>query len=220
MTDLDALTAACIEGPDDEGRLAVLADWLEERGDGRADAVRRILHWRAAVSAARPEEVPDDCADHVALVRNTAQALGHADARLWACACLRRLPRPFGSAGAGVLALPARRRVAAAAELLACGLLGADELRVVRAEALRVEAGTPLEGLALASFGNADPGRAVVWAVAEPGVGRAVRALLGAALLSLRPEPADRRYRLARQAVAAADRLLRERRGRGPGQGG
>src|SRR5262245_21563380 len=105
MTDLVALTAACIEGPDDEGRLAVLGDWLEERGDGRADTVRRVLRWRAVVSAARPEEAPDDSEDLVALLRSTAEALGGADARLWACACLRRLPRPFGSAAAGVLAL-------------------------------------------------------------------------------------------------------------------
>jgi hypothetical protein len=89
MTDLDALTAACLDDPDGEGRLAVLSDWLEERGDARADAVRRVLRWRALVSAARPEEVPDDGEDYAALLRNTAEALGPAAARLWACACLR-----------------------------------------------------------------------------------------------------------------------------------
>jgi uncharacterized protein (TIGR02996 family) len=36
MTDLDALTAACLEGPDDEARLAVLGDWLEEHDDRQA----------------------------------------------------------------------------------------------------------------------------------------------------------------------------------------
>src|SRR5262249_50581974 len=45
-TDLNALTAACLDDPDDEGRLAVLSDWLEERGDARADAVRRVVRWR------------------------------------------------------------------------------------------------------------------------------------------------------------------------------
>src|SRR5262249_31852931 len=74
MTDLDALTAACLDDPDDEGRLAVLGDWLEERGDARVDAVRSALRWRAAVSGARAEEGPDDCEDFAALLLTTARA--------------------------------------------------------------------------------------------------------------------------------------------------
>jgi hypothetical protein len=209
LSDRDALTAACLDDPDDEGRLAVLADGLEERGDARADAVRRVPRWRAAVSAARPEEIPNDSEDLAGLLRVTAEVLGAADARLWACACLRLLPPPFGGAAEGQLARPARRRVVAAAEPHACGLLGVDEARAVRAEALGAETG-PRKGLSLVSFVNADPGRAVVWAAAEPDVGRAVMTLLGASLLFLGPEPAERRARLARQAVAAADRMLRE----------
>src|SRR5262249_38325137 len=73
MTDLDALTAACLDDPDDdEARIAVLADWLEERGDARADAVRRVPRWRAAVSAARPEEIPNDSEDIAGLLHSTA----------------------------------------------------------------------------------------------------------------------------------------------------
>jgi hypothetical protein len=125
MTDLDALTAACLDDPDDEARLAVLGDWLEEHDDARADAVRRVLRWRALVSAARPEGVPDDSEDLAALLQNTAQALGQADARLWACACLRGLPLPQGGAGPALLADHRRRCVVAAVELFACGLLGA-----------------------------------------------------------------------------------------------
>src|SRR5262249_33821782 len=140
MTDLDALTAASIDDPDDEGRLAVLAVWLEEHDDARADAVRSVLRWRALVSAARPEEVPDDCEDYVALVRNTAQALGGADARLWACSCLRRLPLLEGGAGPALLADRPRRCVVAAAELFGCGLLGAEALLDARSEALRLGA--------------------------------------------------------------------------------
>jgi uncharacterized protein (TIGR02996 family) len=212
MTALSALTAACLDDPDDEGRFAVLSDWLEEHDDDRADAVRRVPRWRAAVAAARPEEIPNDSEDLVGLLRFTAEALGGPDARLWACSCLRLLPPPFGSGGEGLLARPPRRRVVAAAELLACGLLGADEARAVRAEALGAEARPQGRALSLVSFVNADPGRAVVWAVAEPGVGQSVMTLLGASLLFLGPVPADRRSRLARQAVAAADRVLRERR--------
>jgi hypothetical protein len=133
MTDLDALTTACLEGPDDEARLAVLGDWLEEHEDARADAVRRALRWRALVSAARAEEVPDDCEDSAALLRSTAEALGHQDARLWACACLRRLPLLEGGAGPALLADHRRRCVVAATELFACGRLGADGLRSARA---------------------------------------------------------------------------------------
>jgi hypothetical protein len=157
MTDLDALTAACLDDPDGEARLAVLGDWLEEHGDARADAVRRVLRWRAAVSAARPEEVPNDSEDLAAVglrlparpalaarefrvladwLENTAQALGPADARQWACACLRRLPLLQGGAGPALLADRRRRCVVAAAELFACGLLGADALRAACHEAL------------------------------------------------------------------------------------
>src|SRR5262245_52603187 len=114
MTDLDALTAACLDDPDDEGRLLVLGDWLEEHDDARADAVRSVLRWRALVSAARPEEVPDDCEAPAAPLRSTAEAQGHPDARLWACACLRRLPLLEGGAGPALLADHRRRCVVAA----------------------------------------------------------------------------------------------------------
>jgi hypothetical protein len=105
MTDLPVLTA-CFDGPDDEGRLAVLADWLEDHGDARA-AVRRLFRWREAVRGARAEEVLDDGEDVVALARSTALALGEADARLWACAWLRVLPLLEGGDGP---ALPDDRR--------------------------------------------------------------------------------------------------------------
>jgi uncharacterized protein (TIGR02996 family) len=215
MTDLDALTAACIDHPDDEGRLAVLADWLEEHDDDRADAVRRVLRWRALVSAARAEEVPDDCEGPAALLLNTAEALGQADARLWACACLRLLPLLQGGDGPALLADRRRRCVVAAPELFACGLLSADDLRAARA-ALGLGDGVGRREA------EADPGRLVVWALAEPDVGRAVRELLGADTLLLGAEGVrfERRSLLARRAVAAADRVLREGRGRGQGQGG
>jgi uncharacterized protein (TIGR02996 family) len=125
MIGLDALTAACLDDPDDEGRLAVLSDWLEERGDARADAVRCILRWRALASPARAEEVPDDCEDYLALLRSTAEGLGRPDARLWACSCLRLLPLLQRGAGPALLADHRRRCVVAAPELVACGLLGA-----------------------------------------------------------------------------------------------
>jgi hypothetical protein len=205
MTDLDALTAACLDDPDDEGRLAVLGDWLEEHDDARADAVRRVLRWRALVSAASAEEVPDDSEDLAALLQNTAQALGPADARLWACACLRRLALLEGGVGPALLADRCRRCVVAAVELFACGLLGADALRAARA-ALR-------PGGSVRSQAEADHGRVVVWVLAEPDVGRAVRQLLGAAILFLGTDDGrfERRALLARRAVAAADRALRER---------
>jgi hypothetical protein len=110
----------------------MLADWLEDHGDTRADAVRRVLRWRAAERDTRAEEVPDDCEDAVALQRSTALALGEADPRLWACACLRRLPLLEGGDGPALLA-DRRRCVVAAAELFASGLLGADGLRAARA---------------------------------------------------------------------------------------
>jgi hypothetical protein len=212
MTDLDALTAACIDDPDDEARLAVLSDWLEEHDDARADAVRRVRRWRALVSAASAEEVPDEQADEHpgeawALLENTAKALGQADGRLWACACLRRLLLLEAGAGTALLADPRRRRVVAAVELFACRLLGADELRTARAVLGLVARVSRREV-------EADPGRVVVWALAEPEVGRAAMQLLGAAFLFLGRDGG--RFRrgssLARQAVAAADRLLRERR--------
>jgi hypothetical protein len=177
MTDLDALTAACINDPDDEGRLAVLGDWLEEHDDARADALRGVLRWRALVSAARPEEVPDDCEDPAALLLNTAEALGHPGARLWACACLRGLPLLQGGGGPALLADHRRRCVVAAAELFACGLLGADELRAARSERLG------LGDRVGRQEAEADPGRVVAWALAEPDVGRSYRELLGAAVL-------------------------------------
>jgi hypothetical protein len=120
-----------------------------------------------------------------------------------------------GGVGPPLLADPARRSVVAATELFACGLLGADGPRAARAvlglgdDVNRREA-------------EADPGRVVVWALAEPDVGRSYRELLGAAVLFL-GTGGDRFRRatlLTRRAVAAADRALRERRGRGPGQGG
>jgi hypothetical protein len=167
------------------------------------------------VSAARPEEVPDDCDDLLALLRNTAEALGQADARLWACACLRLLPLLQGGAGPALLADHRRRCVVAAVELFACGLLRADGLRAARATlGLGARVG-PREA-------EADPGRVVVWALAEVDVGRSYRELVGAAVLFLGTDRA--RFRraslLTRRAVAAADRVLQERRGRGPGQGG
>ena len=66
------------------------------------------------------------------------------------------------------------------------------------------------------------PGRVVVWALAEPDMGRAVRELVGAAVLFPGADAGrfERRSLLARRAVAAADRVLRERRGRGRGDGG
>jgi hypothetical protein len=70
----------------------------------------RALRWRALVTAARPEEIPDDSEDLVALLRSTAEALGQADARLWARACLRRLPLLEGGAGPALLADRRRRR--------------------------------------------------------------------------------------------------------------
>jgi hypothetical protein len=95
-----------------------------------------VLRWRAAVTAARPEEVPDDCEDLAGLMHMTALALGQAEARLWACACLRQLPLLEGGVGPALLADPRRRRVVAAVELFACGLLDAEHLRAVRATEL------------------------------------------------------------------------------------
>jgi hypothetical protein len=213
---VEAGAAACLDDPGDEGRLAVLADWLEERGDARADAARRVLRWRALVSVARAEEIPDDCEGPAALPQNTAEALGQADARLWACACLRLLPLLQGGVGPALLADRTRRSVVAAVELFACGLLSADALRAARSEAL--ELGARVSHAAIV----ADPVRVVVWALAEPDVGRSYRELLGAAVLFLGTD-GDRSRRaslLTRRAVAAADRVLRERRGRAPGQGG
>jgi hypothetical protein len=53
MTDLDALTAACLDDPDDEGRLAVLGDRLEERGDARAEAAP-LSAQRVCIALKRP----------------------------------------------------------------------------------------------------------------------------------------------------------------------
>jgi hypothetical protein len=67
---------------------------------------------------------------------------------------------------------------------------------------------------------EADSGHVVVWALAEPDVGRSYRELLGAAVLFL-GTGGDRFRRatlLTRRAVAAADRVLRQRR-RGPDGG-
>ena len=132
------------------------------------------------------------------------------------CACLRGLPLLGGGAGPALLADRGRRCVVAAAELFACGLLGADALRAARSERLG------LGDRVGRQEAEADPGRVVVWALAEPDVGRSYRELLGAAVLFLGTDRA--RFRraslLTRRAVAAADRVLRERRGRGRGQGG
>ena len=59
----------------------------------------------------------------------------------------------------------------------------------------------------------ADPGHVVVWALAELDVGRSYRELLGAAVLILGTDAGrfERRSRLARRVVAAAERVLRER---------
>jgi hypothetical protein len=135
-----------------------------------------------------------------------AEALGPPDARLWACACLRLLPLLQGGAGPALLADRRRRCVVAATELFACGLLGADALRFARA-ALGLGDGVGRREA------EADPGHVVVWALAEPDVGRSDRELLGAALIFL-GTGGDRFRRaalLTRRAVAAADRALRER---------
>jgi hypothetical protein len=108
-----------------------------------------------------------------------------------------------------------RRCVVAAVELFACGLLGADALRSARAA-------LGLGDSVGRQQAEADPRRVVVWALAEPDVGRSYRELLGAAVLFL-GTGGDRFRRavlLTRRAVAAADRVLRERRGRGPGRAG
>src|SRR5262249_28328875 len=105
-------------------------------------------------------------------------------------------------------------RVVAAAELFACGLQGADELLAVRSEALAsgVRIGAP----------TADPGHVIVWSAVEPETAWAGGEIAVAARHFLGTD-GGRRERLssvARQAVAAADRLLQGRRGRGPGDGG
>jgi hypothetical protein len=121
-----------------------------------------------------------------------------------------------GGDGPALLADRRRLRVVAAAELFACLLLRPDALRAVRAEALGLSDEVGQREM------TADPGRVVVWAVAEPDAGRAARTSLGAAILFVGADGG--RFRrvllLAYRAVAAADRMLRERRGRGPGQGG
>jgi hypothetical protein len=108
-----------------------------------------------------------------------------------------------------------RRRVVAATELFACGLLGADGLRAARA-------GLGLGADVSRREAEADPGHVVVWALAGPDVGRSYRELLGAAVLFLGTDgdSSRRAALLTRRAVAAADRVLRERRGRGRGDGG
>jgi hypothetical protein len=231
-----------------------------------------VLRWRALVSAARAEEVPDEQADeHLgeawALLENTAEALGQADARLWACACLRRLPLLEGGAGPALLADRRRAGVVAAAELFACGLLGADELRHACHEALTpgvpAQAGTATtprrRRRRRPAVGDTDPGHLILWTVAEADPALAGIAPPGPARRHASPDDPDDAYRLyitplgaagrflgadgsssalaadasaaermlrgrlsllVRQAVAAADRLLRERRGRGPGHDG
>jgi hypothetical protein len=118
--------------------------------------------------------------------------------------------------------MPAKAPAALRAACGPPGLLGADALR--RADALRAARSEALELGARVNRAAtvADPGRFVVWALAEPDVGRAGMELLGAAFLFLGTDAGrfERRSPLARRAVAAADRLLRERRGRGPGHGG
>jgi hypothetical protein len=61
----------------------------------------------------------------------------------------------------------------------------------------------------------ADPGRAIVWAVAEPDLGQAALGLLGAGALFLGTDAGRvrRGLSLVQRAVAAADRLLRQRPG-------
>src|SRR5262249_55531753 len=129
------------------------------------------FRWRDLVSAARAEEAPDDCEGPAALLLNTSEALGQPDARLWASACLRLLPVVQGGEGRALLADHRRRCVVAATELFACGLLGADGLFAARA-ALELSAGVGRREA------EADPGRVVVWALAEPEVGRSAMQLL------------------------------------------
>jgi hypothetical protein len=68
----------------------------------------------------------------------------------------------------------------------------------------------------------ADPGHAVVWAAADPDENRAGATLVGAARRFLGADGGrpGRLSVLVLRAVAAADRVLRERRGRWHGQGG
>src|SRR5262249_2327009 len=70
---------------------------------------------------------------------------GDGAARLWACSCLRLLPLPEMGDDPPLLADPRYRRVVAAVELFACGLLGNDELRTAPA-VLRPAARHPLPG--------------------------------------------------------------------------
>jgi uncharacterized protein (TIGR02996 family) len=89
--DLDAPVQAIRADPTDDDRWGVLGDWLEERGDGRAQRVRLAHRVRQAAAAfpasrraarldlepaaeqAHRDSVPDRNNDHVASVREAAR---------------------------------------------------------------------------------------------------------------------------------------------------
>jgi uncharacterized protein (TIGR02996 family) len=147
---LDAVLAE----PDADGPKLVLADYLEERGDGRGLLLREGVAWLNRVSAL-PElvEAPD---------RASLDGLGARRLRLFAVACVRLLP-------AGGRRLPesfqdgrCARQALAAAELHAHGLLSAWQL------ASTPRGGSPAPGdrAAAATLLNplsADDARAAAW---------------------------------------------------------
>jgi uncharacterized protein (TIGR02996 family) len=121
MDEGPALLEAILQNPEEDSCRLVYADWLEERGDARADWLR--LTW-AIRQLARKARIPPFGSGDVAGAslrlhrRDPVGRLG----RLWGCACVRFLPLLNGGVLWEAIQTRRLRRWLVATELEACGI--------------------------------------------------------------------------------------------------
>lgn len=136
MLDHQPFIETILNRPADDGPRLVYADWLEERGDSRADWLRLSIRGAQIANGLRPHL---DSTDDIWCWRDR---LIHRDASrqlewIWTCAALRSQPLSHGRRLSDTLTQIIDAQVLALTDLRACGLLGSAQRKRARALALR-----------------------------------------------------------------------------------
>jgi uncharacterized protein (TIGR02996 family) len=135
MLDHQPFIETILDRPSDDGPRLVYADWLEERGDPRADWLRLSIR---GSKIAFDLQLPVEGSDDVSSWRNR---LSRRDASqqliwIWTCTALRAQPLSHGRRLGDVLAKTIDAQSLVLADLRACGLLTSTQRKKARRLAL------------------------------------------------------------------------------------
>jgi uncharacterized protein (TIGR02996 family) len=136
MLDHEPFIETILDHPGDDGPKLVYADWLEERGDPRADWLRLSIR---NLSIARSIRIRPDETDDVRTWRDRLTRPGRPKQLMWiwTCSLIRSQPLSHDRRLGDILSRTNEMQVLALADLRSCGLLSSTRRKKSKLLALK-----------------------------------------------------------------------------------